>query len=381
LNLGWNNLKYYQILILLILLFVPITNASAHPLSAGFTDIDINENQTTLNYSIDALSVIEGIGGDTNKDGKLSNAELKAIEHRVSEWVEDSIVLEKNGKEQKSKVTGPILENKAQNEVVTLKFVFPGFKPGQTITLLDGMFSSGATSSTYTNFLTAKNQSAISESVLRGKDRIWTMLVTEQQQDQSLQSNHQPQPQNNSGATLPSWWSFFTLGMEHILTGYDHLLFLLALLIRKQKLKQYISVITAFTLAHTITLTLTVLGIINIPSFIVEPAIAISICYVAVENIFRKTISKRWIITFLFGLIHGMGFADLLKEMNIPWTHLAVSLISFNIGIEVIQLAIVLVLLPVLIRLFRLNFYQKSVRYTSTLIFILGAIWFIQRVS
>ena len=168
--------------------------------------------------------------------------------------------------------------------------------------------------------------------------------------------------------------------MEHILTGYDHLLFLLALLIRKQQVKQYISVITAFTIAHTITLTLTVLGILTIPSFIVEPAIAISICYVALENIFRKKISWRWVITFLFGLIHGMGFADLLKEMNIPWSHLALSLISFNIGIEVVQLAIVLLIIPVLIRLFRFEKYPLYVKYTSSVIFIVGAIWFLQRV-
>lgn len=366
-------------IILLLLLFIPHSTASAHPLSAGFTDIDSSEKQTKLTYSIDALSIIEGIGGDSNQDGKLNAAELKTIEHRFSEWVEDSVVLEKNGQEQKSKVTGPLLENKGENEVVTLKFTYPGFKPGETISLLDGMFTSGSTSSTYTNFVTAKNQGSVSESVLRGKDRIWTMLVTEQQQDQNQQGDQQQQT-NNSAKSAPSWWSFFTLGMEHILTGYDHLLFLLALLIRKQKVKQYISVITAFTIAHTITLTLTVLGILTIPSFIVEPAIAISICYVALENIFRKKISWRWVITFLFGLIHGMGFADLLKEMNIPWSHLALSLISFNIGIEVVQLAIVLLIIPVLIRLFRFEKYPLYVKYTSSVIFIVGAIWFLQRV-
>ncbi|MCQ6282686.1 HupE/UreJ family protein [Bacillus sp. EB600] len=374
-QLYWKKRRYFQMIILFLLLFIPHSTASAHPLSAGFTDIDSNEKQTKLTYSIDAFSVIEGIGGDSNQDGKLNAAELKAIEHRFSEWVEDSVVLEKNGQEQKSKATGPLLENKGENEVVTLKFTYPGFKPGETISLLDGMFISGSTSSTYTNFVTAKNQGSVSESVLRGKDRMWTMLITEQQQDQSQQG-----AQNNSAKSVPSWWSFFTLGMEHIVTGYDHLLFLLALLIRKQKVKQYISVITAFTLAHTITLTLTVLGLLNIPSFIVEPAIALSICYVALENIFRKKISWRWVITFLFGLIHGMGFADLLKEMNIPWTHLALSLISFNIGIEAVQLAIVLLIIPVLIRLFRFEKYPIYVKYTSSVIFIVGALWFLQRV-
>ncbi|RAP73759.1 HupE/UreJ family protein [Paenibacillus montanisoli] len=363
---------YLAVSIFLLFLVAPLSTASAHPLSAGFTDIDISEQQTQLTYSIDALSVIEGFGGDTNNDGKLNETELKAIEHRVSEWVEDSVVLEKDGQELSSEVTGPLLENKGENEMVTLKFQYPGFAPGQTISLLDGMFTSGTTASAYTNFLTSQNHGSVSESVLRGKDRIWTMLITEQQLDQGQQSH--------STKAISSWWSFFTLGMEHILTGYDHLLFLLALLIRQQTLKQYVAVISAFTVAHTITLTLAVLGILNIPTYIVEPAIALSICYVAVENIIRGKTSGRWVITFLFGLVHGMGFADLLKEMNISWTHLAASLISFNIGIEVVQLAIVMLLLPILTRLFRFSAYRKYVNYSSIVIFILGAIWFLQRV-
>ena len=134
-------------------------------------------------------------------------------------------------------------------------------------------------------------------------------------------------------------------GMNHILEGFDHLLFLFTLLIARQSFKQYAALISAFTIAHSLTLTLTVIGWIDLSPNIVEPAIALSICYVAIENIIRKKLRTGWMMTFVFGLIHGMGFADILQEMNIPKHELAFDLISFNLGIEAVQLGIVVKLL------------------------------------
>lgn len=165
----------------------------------------------------------------------------------------------------------------------------------------------------------------------------------------------------------------------HILTGYDHLLFQLALLLRKQTFKQYAAIVTSFTIAHSITLTLSVLGLVTLPSRFVEATIAFSICYVAVENIFRKKIRHRWTITFLFGLIHGLGFATLLREMAIPMKDLAVALVNFNLGIEAVQLTIVLLLLPLLTYMFKQKISGKMVQYGSIVIAVLSAIWLIQR--
>ena len=114
--------------------------------------------------------------------------------------------------------------------------------------------------------------------------------------------------------SVSSWTSFLKLGMLHILTGYDHLLFLLALLVWKQSFKQYAAIVTSFTIAHSITISLAVLGIVDLPSRFVEAVIAFSICYVAAENLFRKEIRHRWGLTFLFGLIHGLGFAEHLER-------------------------------------------------------------------
>lgn len=122
------------------------------------------------------------------------------------------------------------------------------------------------------------------------------------------------------------------------------------------------------------------LGWIDVPGWIVEPLIALSICYVAVENIIRKKVSRRWVLTFFFGLVHGMGFADILKGMNIPSNQLAVNLVSFNLGIEAVQLAIVAVLLPLLLLLRRSRHDRKVMLAGSAAALLFGGIWLAERV-
>ena len=129
--------------------------------------------------------------------------------------------------------------------------------------------------------------------------------------------------------------SFFRLGIEHILTGYDHLLFLGALLLRGGRLLSLFKIITAFTVAHSITLALAVLGLVAIPERLVECVIAASIVYVALENVFlRDAPSQRWVVSFLFGLVHGFGFASALNPLHLPPRHLALALLGFNLGVE-----------------------------------------------
>lgn len=266
---------------------------------------------------------------------------------------------------------------------------FPAFSAGDTIVYNDGFYFND-TGTNYVDLISASFMGQTSEAVLQGKERTWTILLTEVQQEQGQDQTTQPAPsteQDQPNATAPepqtttsSWFSFFKLGMLHIITGYDHLLFLFALLLRKQTLKQYLSIVTSFTLAHSITLSLAVLGWITLPSPFVEATIAFSICYVALENIFRKEIRHRWSITFLFGLIHGLGFASILKEMEITKSHLAVALVNFNLGIEAVQLAIVLLLVPLLTYIFRLKISSRFIQIGSSIIFILGAIWLMERI-
>lgn len=192
-------------------------------------------------------------------------------------------------------------------------------------------------------------------------------------------------PENNTvkiAGSLPwqqQFFSFLKLGVEHIFTGYDHILFLVALLLPGGNLSQLLKIVTAFTIAHSLTLTLAALNIVTLPTALVESIIALSIVYVAAENLWRKQIGHRPWLTFGFGLIHGLGFANILRELTQSQGNLLLSLASFNLGVEIGQIGIVLLVF------YGLRFLQKrrgelALRYgISTLMILMGSVWFAER--
>lgn len=134
-------------------------------------------------------------------------------------------------------------------------------------------------------------------------------------------------------------------GVEHIAIGYDHLAFLLAVIVWGRRLWPLVGVVTAFTLAHSVTLTLAVLGLVQVPARLVETLIGVSIVYVAAENFVVRDLRRRWIVTLVFGLIHGFGFAATLREYGLPEAALALALAGFNLGVEAGQVLVVVTLL------------------------------------
>ena len=172
----------------------------------------------------------------------------------------------------------------------------------------------------------------------------------------------------------------YVLDVNHILTGYDHLAFLLGLIILGGALKSLVGIVSSFTVAHSLTLVLATLDLVILPTRFVEAAIALSICYVALENMFVREVRYRWVITFFFGLIHGFGFSNVLREMQLPKPGLAVSLLSFNLGVEVGQLAILLLLFPAVLYLSRRRWHSVAINLASALMLGLGGFWFVQRV-
>ena len=185
-------------------------------------------------------------------------------------------------------------------------------------------------------------------------------------------------------AASADWWSaartFLVLGVEHILTGYDHLLFLVALLVASRGIPQLVAIVTSFTIAHSLTLVAATIGIMSLPPRLVEAAIALSIAYVGIENLVAREVRGRWKLTFAFGLVHGFGFANVLREMELPRQALASSLFTFNLGVELGQLGVVLLLWP-LLRWVQASSYATAVtRWTSAVITVCGLGWFVQRV-
>lgn len=181
-----------------------------------------------------------------------------------------------------------------------------------------------------------------------------------------------------------SFLEFLKLGIEHILTGYDHLLFLFALLVVCRDLRSIFTVITCFTIAHSITLALATLDIVRLPGRVVEPMIAASIAYVGIENLIRGDAPKwRCLITFSFGLVHGLGFADALREFGISSGSFGIvpPLIGFNLGVEVGQLSVAALVLPILWQL-RKNklFVRQWVPVCSVVVALAGSYWLVERI-
>lgn len=177
-------------------------------------------------------------------------------------------------------------------------------------------------------------------------------------------------------------WSMLKLGVEHILTGFDHLIFLLGLILVGGRLRSLIGVVSAFTLAHSITLALATLSVFSPSPRLVEPAIALSIAYVGLENLFVTDARQRWRITFPFGLIHGFGFAGALREIALPRAQVPVALVSFNAGVELGQLAVLSLALPLVMAARRAPWFgARGVKALSVAIAVAGAALFIVRLA
>lgn len=175
---------------------------------------------------------------------------------------------------------------------------------------------------------------------------------------------------------------FFTLGVEHIFLGYDHILFLLALIV-VSRLRDLVRIVTSFTIAHTITLILATLEVVQVNRDWVEIAIAATIVYTAVENFWIRpgdaAGSRRWMLTFAFGLIHGFGFAGVLRELGLPSTGLVRALLSFNVGVEAGQLAIVGALYLPVMAMRKWRHGLTAQRVLSAGIALCGLSWLLDR--
>lgn len=184
---------------------------------------------------------------------------------------------------------------------------------------------------------------------------------------------------------LPTFGEYLRLGVEHILTGYDHLAFLLALLAVCRKLTSVLAIVTAFTIAHSVTLASAALGFLVLPSRVVEPLIGATIVAVAAENLWRRSESRyRWLVAFAFGLVHGFGFAGALRAigLGVNGAPIAVPLFAFNLGVELGQAGVVVVLLPILFRLRRRPLFDRyGAQVISLLVALAGLWWLVSRLS
>lgn len=184
-----------------------------------------------------------------------------------------------------------------------------------------------------------------------------------------------------AGSAGTGWMGFIAMGAEHILGGLDHLLFLLALLALAKGFWPIVRIVTGFTIAHSVALSLAALGMVDVPSRIVEPLIAATIVWVALENLLAPAQTRwRWLIAALFGLVHGLGFASGLTELGLPRDAMVRALIGFNVGVELGQLAFVAVVMPAVVWLARPARFPRLPQMLSILVAAMGAVWLVERV-
>jgi hypothetical protein len=342
-------------------------NAFAHNPDTSYAQVKLTDSQASvrLTYDLFTLSKITKI--DADGDGKITRDELRQATPAIEKFLRAHVQFELNG---------------TKTDLGTLGELGWPSDQGDAISENDWNSTDGLI-----HFPFAKNVIETPQTVALAFDFFddfgsqHSVLGTFEVNGQPLEvsfSQTEPDYLFDTGF-VPSLSSrlvrFLELGVKHIFLGYDHICFLLALIV-VSRFRELIKIVTAFTIAHTLTLILTATQIVTLPMRLVEAGIALTIIYVALENVWIKSTNKRWRLAFFFGLVHGFGFANLLQQLGLPPSGLIRPLVSFNVGVEIAQLGIVLALLPVSVWLARWRHGASVKNAVSVVIFLLGLVWF-----
>ena len=348
--------------------FLPLQYAKAH--DPGLSSLTIrqlpNGLEATLTLAVkDAAQIAEL---DQDQDGTVTQAEFGRNQSQFDVAVASQIVIAVDGKIVKGSSRHSRLDEN-NNIEVRLNFDAIGFSSLEIESKIIASLPLG-----HRQYLQVQNShgETIFERLLSAATDRATVEV--------------PHARSNTAAleAVSSFTNFLCLGVKHILTGYDHLLFLIGLLLVARGFFPSLGIITSFTIAHSITLAVATLGLVQIPSRIVEPLIAASIVFVGIENLLRGDIPKaRRVVPFGFGLIHGFGFASALREAGIGsgTGGIVLPLFSFNLGVELGQIMVAALALPIIWKL-RENplFIARWAPACSAAVVLLGSFWFVQRV-
>jgi hydrogenase/urease accessory protein HupE len=373
-------------LLLAVLLWAVAFNAmaSAHEGETSYLRARVQPGMIEVRVTFDALTLEKIVRGiDANADDALSKAELAAATGAIRQFIEAHFELELDGtaaplgtaREPFWPLDAPDSLPRAtwhdQGALLLFPFDLPVSHAPAKVRLSFGGF---ATVGERHRVFAVLEESAGSQPVILSAGRSTHLFTTRAAAHPSAADTPTSVSEQPSSAA-----QFFGEGVKHILEGYDHIAFLLALLLATTRLRQVALIVTAFTVAHSITLILAARGVVQLPSRGIECAIAATIVYVGVENLTRAEPSYRWALTFVFGLIHGFGFANVLGKLALPADQLVTSLLFFNLGIELGQLAIVGVLWPVLHALGSSG-WGRRVRFGFNIVIgLLGLAWLLDR--
>ena len=359
--------------------------AQAHKASDAYLQLSRAGDQLTLRWDISLRDLDAMLDIDQNGDQKLSWGEVKARMDDIRAYALAHLQLQQ-GRCVLNEAQPPALESRVDGTYLVLQ-LHSQCAAGDRLDVDYRLFKE--VDPTHRGLLRIDMGSGAAPA-LRSLDPVGGVVAVALPHDAS--STQPAAASTSSGAT-----SFFFDGVHHILIGYDHILFLICLLLPavllrtrdgwrpvaqwQQAVWPMVATVTMFTLGHSITLALAGLKIVSLSPRLIEPAIALTIIVAAVDNIVPLLRGRRRVFTFLFGLIHGFGFANVLAELDLPVTSFVSALLRFNLGVEAGQLIIVTIALAVLLALRRWRSYPRVVlRGGSVFAVIVAALWFIERV-
>lgn len=360
--------------LLLLLMAVP---ALAHKPSDSYLALTVDAAKVDGQWDIALRDLDYAIGLDANGDGDITWGELKARHPDIAAYALARLAVRADDTPCPARVVGHLVDDHSDGAYAVLRFV--ATCPGP-VTNLDVEYS--------LLFDVDPQHRGLLRLAHAGTTR--TAIFSPERSRQTFD------------LTAPSRWRQFVQfgreGVWHIWIGFDHILFLLSLLLPAVLTRQddrweaveafapafwdVFKIVTAFTVAHSITLSLASLGVVSLPSRWTESAIALSVVLAALNNLFPVVRGKRWLLAFAFGLVHGFGFASVLADLGLPQGALLLALVAFNLGVEAGQLAIVTAFLPVAFALRDTAFYRRAILVGgSALIVLVASVWLVERAA
>jgi len=349
--------------------------AHAHKPSDSYLAVAVAGSAVHGQWDIALRDLDYAIGLDSNGDGDITWGELRARQDDITAYALARLTVALDGAPCQPRATGHLVDHHSDGAYAVLRFEAQCARPGRTLELGYSLF-----------FDLDPQHKGLLRLEYEGATR--TAIFSPEASRQRFELTRP--------SRIVQFFDYGREGVWHIWIGFDHILFLLSLLLPavlvpvrgswravarfKPALWDVFKIVTAFTVAHSITLSLAALGVITLPTRLTESAIALSVVLAALNNIFPLFQRRRWMVAFAFGLIHGFGFASVLADLGLPRDALLLALVGFNLGVEAGQLAIVSGFLPAAYWLRHTALYQKVIFLGgSALICLRATLWLVER--
>ena len=360
---------------LALLLLLASLAAEAHKPSDSYLHFRIDGAQVTGQWDIALRDLEQAIGLDADGDGEITWGELRARHADIAAYALARLRISGDAGNCPLAVSGHQVDQHSDGAYAVLRFAGTCERAPAAIEIGYSLFFD----------FDAQHKGLLK---LEYQGRVQSLVFSPERATQRFELG--------KASALRQFLSYGREGVWHIWIGYDHILFLVSLLLPAVLMRErrrwlpvarfgdafwdVFKVVTAFTVAHSITLSLAALGVIALPSRLVESAIAVSVVLAALNNLAPLVAGRRWVVAFAFGLIHGFGFASVLAELGLPRDALLLALVGFNLGVEAGQLAVVATFLPLAYFLRGTWFYRRVILFGGSMAIVaIAMVWLLER--